>query len=331
MQSRRVLNIVQTHTGGQPTRTVISGVPKLPGETMWEKYCYAQEHYDWVRTMVCQEPRGSQIMSGTLLLPPCDPRADMGILHFEAAGWLPMCGHNTIGACTAMVETGLVEVTEPETAITLETPLGLIHAVVEVEQGRAKSVRFRNVPAFPLLLEGTVPTEDWGNLSFAIGWGGSAVAFIDAKVFGKDICPENAGFYEALADSLRPKINELYPISHPQLPHITGISHVAFYLDGATRRHVVVGPDGCCDRSPCGNGTCARAALLFAQGQFPKGAAFTQESLMGSSFTCKCVDTVMAGDTTAIIPEISGQAWLTSLSTYILDDTDPLGKGFMLL
>ena len=174
MRSKKVLNVVETHTGGQPTRTVLSGVLQIPGATMWEKYCYMQEKGDWVRTMVCQEPRGSEIMSGTLLTTPCDPRADVGILHFEAAGWLPMCGHNTIGACTTIVEEGLVEVTEPETHITLETPIGLIRAVVAVE-------------------------------------------------------------------------------------------------------------------------------------------------------------TVMAGETKAIVPEISGRAWLTSLATYILDDSDPLGKGFLLV
>ena len=331
MRSKKVLNVVETHTGGQPTRTVLSGVLQIPGATMWEKYCYMQEKGDWVRTMVCQEPRGSEIMSGTLLTTPCDPQADVGILHFEAAGWLPMCGHNTIGACTAIVEEGLVEVTEPETYITLETPIGLIRAVVAVENGCAKSVSFRNVPAFALLREGTLSTEDWGDLTFDIGWGGSAVAFIAAERFGKPICLENAKFYEGLADMLRPMINEKYPIHHPEIPHITGISHVAFYEDGDVMRHVVVGPDGRCDRSPCGNGTCARAAVLFDQGKLAAGDAFEQHSLIDSVFTCKCVEPVMAGETKAMVPEISGRAWLTSLATYILDDSDSLGKGFLLV
>lgn len=331
MRSKRVLNVVETHTGGQPTRTVLSGILQIPGATMWEKYCYMQEHGDWVRTIVCQEPRGSEIMSGTLLTPPCDPQADVGILHFEAAGWLPMCGHNTIGACTAIVEEGLITVTEPETQITLETPIGLIRAVVEVENGCAKSVRFQNVPAFPLLRSAVLSTDEWGDLTFDIGWGGSAVAFICADHFGCPICLENAKFYESIADALRPQINAQFPISHPLIPHITGISHVAFYQDGEVMRHVVVGPDGRCDRSPCGNGTCARAALLFDQGKLTVGASFEQRSLIDSAFTCKCVEAVMAGDTQAIIPEISGRAWLTALSSYVLDDTDPLGKGFLLV
>jgi len=331
MRSKCVLTVAETHTGGQPTRTVVSGVLKIPGATMWEKYCYAQEHCDWVRTMVCQEPRGSEIMSGTILTAPCDPEADVGILHFEAAGWLPMCGHNTIGTCTAIVEQGLVPVTEPETQITLETPAGLIRAMVEVENGSAKKVRFLGAPAFPLLQKAVIHTDEWGELPFDIGWGGSAVAFFSVEPFGRTVCRENAAFYEGIANALRPEIDRQFPLDHPQLPHIRGISHVAFCQDDQVMRHVVVGPDGRSDRSPCGNGTCARAALLFAEGKLSAGGAFEQHSVIDSVFTCRCVEQVMVGETPAIIPEISGQAWLTAVSSYVLDPTDTLGRGFLLV
>jgi len=330
MKNKKMIRVTATHTAGQPTRTVISGFPYIPGKTLQEKYAYMQAHADWLRTMICQEPRGSDIMSGALLTAPCDPEADIGVLHFEAAGWLPMCGHNTIGVCTAIAEEGLVKITEPVTKIVLETPIGLIHAAVDIKDGTAARVSFRNTPSFPLVQDAVVHTDTWGDIPVEIGWGGSAVAFVPAKLFGREVCRENASYYEAIGCRLRTLINQQLPIHHPQLPEIRSVSHVAFYTDEPVMRHVVVGPDGKCDRSPCGNGTCARAALLHAQGRLRVGEAFVQQSVIGSEFTCKCTEEVMTENTPAIIPEISGQAWITAFSTYVMDETDPFGGGFSL-
>ena len=327
MKTEKVIRVTATHTAGQPTRTVISGFPHISGKTMQEKYAYMQEK-DWLRTLICQEPRGSDIMSGAIITAPCDPQADIGVLHFEAAGWLPMCGHNTIGVCTAIVEEGLVPVTEPVTNIVLETPIGLIRAAVDVQDGSAVRVSFRNTPSFPLVQNAVVHTGRWGDVPVEISWGGSAVAFIPASLFGQEICQENASYYEAIGCELRALINQQIPIRHPQLPDIHAVSHVAFYTDEPVMRHVVVGPDGRCDRSPCGNGTCARAALLHAQGRLQAGEDFKQQSVIGSTFTCKCAAEVMVGNTPAIIPEISGQAWITAFSTYVMDETDPFKAGF---
>ena len=327
MRSKKNLNVIETHTGGQPTRTVVSGVLNIPGKTMAEKYAYMQEQGDYVRKMVCMEPRGSEIMSGTLITQACDPAADVGILHFEAAGWLPMCGHNTIGACTALAETGMIACQEPETTVTLETPIGLIQAVVEMKDGIAQAVRFRNCPAFPLLLGGTINVPNYGEVPVDIGWGGSAVAFLETSRFGLTVCPENAHALENLGVMIRQLVNEKYPIRHPMLPQIQGISHVSFYEDEPVMRHAVVGPDGRCDRSPCGNGTCARAAILYAQGKLKAGDSFTQRSVLGSVFSCKCAETV---DENTIIPEIRGQAWITAQATYLLAEDDTLGQGFLL-
>ena len=252
------------------------------------------------------------------------------MVHFEAAGWLPMCGHNTIGVCTALVEQKLVQVTEPVTDIVLETALGLVRAQVTVEEGKAKQVSFQGAPSFALVQGATVSTEEWGELPVDIGWGGSAVAFVPASLFGREICKENAPFYEAVGCRLRKQINAQIPIGHPLLPQIREVSHVGFYQDGAPMRHVVVGPDGKCDRSPCGNGTCARAALLHAQGRLKAGEGFEQRSVIGSAFVCKCLEEVTLEATPAMIPQISGQAWLTALSTYVIDETDPFGQGFSL-
>lgn len=330
MNTKKIIRVIATHTAGQPTRTVLSGFPHIPGSTMQEKYQYMQEHADWLRTMVCQEPRGSDIMSGAIITAPCSNEADFGVLHFEAAGWLPMCGHNTIGVCTAIVEEGLVDVQEPVTKLTLETPLGLVRASIDVKNGSATSVRFRGAPSFALMQDAVVKTERWGDVPVDIGWGGSAVAFVPADFFGKAPCVENAAFFAGTAVELRALINEQLPICDARLPEITGVSHVAFYQDGDPMRHVVVGPDGQCDRSPCGNGTCARAGLLHAQGRLKVNEAFEQRSVIDSAFTCSCAEEIQLGGAPAIIPEISGRAWVTAFSTYVVDESDPFGQGFSL-
>ena len=324
------MTIIETHTGGQPTRTVIHGFEDIPGKTMTDKYAFMQDHCDWVRTMVCQEPRGSEIMSGVVLTKPCHDEADVGMLHFEAAGWLPMCGHNTIGACTVLAERGLVPVNEPETPIVVDTPAGMIRATVTMKGGRAERVRFEAVPSFPLLLDGAIETPGYGVLPVEIGWGGSAVAFIESSPFHTDICPENAAAYERLAAELVPLIQKAYPLSHLALPGIKAISHLAFFSDEAERRHVVVGPDGHCDRSPCGNGTCARAAILHVKGQLHVGDEFVQRSVMGSAFSCRCLGEISYCGTRAIRLELSGRAWQTAESLFFVDRSDPLGEGFLL-
>ena len=330
MNTKKTIRVIATHTAGQPTRTVLSGFPHIPGNTMQEKYLYMQEHADWLRTMVCQEPRGSDIMSGAIITEPCNPEADFGVLHFEAAGWLPMCGHNTIGVCTALVEEGLIDVQEPVTKLTLETPLGLVRASIDVENGSAAKVRFLGAPSFALRQNAVVKTDRWGNVPVDISWGGSAVAFVPADFFGYAPCVENATFFANTAVALRALINQQLPICDGRLPEITGVSHVAFYQDGDPMRHVVVGPDGQCDRSPCGNGTCARAGLLYAQGRLKANEQFEQCSVIDSAFTCRCAEELEVDGAPAIIPEISGRAWITAYSTYVMDASDPFGKGFSL-
>lgn len=330
MNTKKTIRVIATHTAGQPTRTVLSGFPHIPGSTMQGKYQYMQEQAEWLRTMVCQEPRGSDIMSGAIITAPCSKDADFGVLHFEAAGWLPMCGHNTIGVCTAIVEEGLAAVQEPVTRLTLETPIGLIRAEVLVKDGSAQKVTFQGTPSFALLQDAFVISEKWGKVPVDISWGGSAVAFIPADFFGYTICKENATFYESAAVELRALINEQLPICDSRLPEITGVSHVAFYQDGDPMRHVVVGPDGRSDRSPCGNGTCARAGLLYAQGRLKSGEEFEQRSVIDSAFHCKCLKEVMLNGKEAIIPQICGRAWVTAFSTYVIDENDPFGEGFSL-
>lgn len=330
MNTKKTIRVIATHTAGQPTRTVVSGFLHIPGNTMQEKYLYMQEHADWLRTMVCQEPRGSDIMSGALITAPCSSEADFGVLHFEAAGWLPMCGHNTIGVCTAIAEEGLIDTQEPVTKLTLETPLGLVRASIDVENGSATNVRFLGAPSFALVQDAVVKTQRWGDVPVDISWGGSAVAFIPADFFGHAPCVENATFFANTAVELRAQINEQLPICDARLPGITGVSHVAFYQDGEPMRHVVVGPDGQCDRSPCGNGTCARAGLLHAQGRLKIHEQFQQRSVIDSAFTCRCAEELVIDGMPAIIPEISGRAWVTAFSSYVMDESDPFGQGFSL-
>ena len=172
MKFQKLFTTIDTHTGGNPTRTVISGLPDLKGKTMSEKMLYMKEHYDWIRKFLMNEPRGHSVMSGALIVGPCDPKADVGVIYIETGGYLPMCGHDTIGCCTALIEAGLVEAKEPYTFINLDTPAGLVEVKVKVVNGKAKEVTFANIPSF-LLKSIEVDVEGIGKVKCDIAYGGN--------------------------------------------------------------------------------------------------------------------------------------------------------------
>jgi len=193
MRFDRVIFTIDTHTEGEPTRTVIGGIPNIPGDTIAAKMQYLKENADSLRTMLMYEPRGNEVMSGAILTPPCDPQADMGVIYIEVGGYLPMCGHDTIGCCTAMVEAGIVPVHEPVTKITLDTPAGLVETAVAVEDLVAKSVTFRNIPAFLYKADVTVDVPSYGRVTMDIAYGGNFYALVEAEKMGLVISPERAG------------------------------------------------------------------------------------------------------------------------------------------
>jgi proline racemase len=272
-------------------------------------------------------------MSGAFLQPATRPDADWGVLFVEVSGLLPMCGHGTIGVATVLVETGMVAVTEPETVIRLDTPAGLVEATVTVTDGHAERVRLRNVPAFVVELDAEVDVPSLGNVRYDMAFGGNFYALVAADSVGLDPVPENSQrLIEAGLDTIH-AINASARPAHPLDPAIGGCKHVVFHKpghDGAHARNATSIHPGWLDRSPCGTGTSARMAALHRRGELALGEEFVNESVIGSRFVGRLLEETRVGDVPAVIPEVSGRAWVTGMGQYLLDPTDPFPSGFVL-
>lgn len=335
MKSKYMFSTIDTHTGGNPTRTVISGVPRLKGRTMAEKMIHLKEEHDWVRKVLMYEPRGHDVMSGALLVEPCDPQADVGVIYIETGGYLPMCGHDTIGVCTALIETGMVPVNEPITNIKLDTPAGLVDVNVEVEDGKATEVSFLNIPSF-LVESIQVNVAGIGSVYCDIAYGGNFYAITNADLLNLELIPSNAGKIIDLAIQIRKTINATVNIAHPEKPFIKGLTHIEFFTENVTndRAHVkntVVVPPGGIDRSPCGTGTSAKLAALFAKNEIEIGEEFVHESIVGSLFKGEVVSTTKIGDTNGVVTKIAGSAWIMGIHSFFVQEDDEVGEGFLLI
>ncbi|MGC4958222.1 proline racemase family protein [Actinomadura citrea] len=333
MRSARSISAVDSHTEGMPTRVVTGGVAPIPGATMAERRRHAVRHLDGLRRFLVDEPRGHPAMSGALLQPPTRPDADWGVVYVEVSGFLPMCGHGTIGVATVLVETGMVEVTEPETIVRLDTPAGLVEARVAVRDGVAEHVTLRNVASFALRRDAVVPVPGLGDVRYDMAYGGNFYAITDLEPLGlpfdrarkEDILRAGLAIMEAINGTDRP--------IHPADPLIGGCKHVQFLAPGSdarrSRNAMAIHP-GWFDRSPCGTGTSARMAQLHARGELPLHTEFVNESFIGTRFTGRLVGTAEAGGLPAVIPEFTGRAWITGTATYLLDPADPFPEGFVL-
>ncbi|MEV3936315.1 proline racemase family protein [Glycomyces sp. NPDC049804] len=333
MRSRLVLQTVESHTEGMPTRVVTGGVAPIPGATMMERRDHFVAHLDHIREFLMNEPRGHAAMSGAILQPPSRPDADWGVLFIEVSGCLPMCGHGTIGVATVLVETGMVPVTEPVTTVRLDTPAGLVTVDVQVEDGAAKAVTLVNVPAYAVGLDRTVALKDGREIRYDLAFGGNFYAFVDLDDLGLPF--DRAAKNELIAAGLdiMAAVNAESEPVHPLEPSIRGLHHV--YLtapgsDAAHSRHAMAIHPGWFDRSPCGTGTSARMAQLHARGELALGQEFVNESFIGSRFTGRLVgETEVAGEA-AVIPSVTGRAWITGTAQYTLDPDDPFPSGFIL-
>ncbi|MCH7230578.1 proline racemase family protein [Glycomyces sp. L485] len=333
MRTDRVIHVVDSHTEGMPTRVVTGGVGVFPGASMAERRQWFIENNDDLRTFLMCEPRGHASMSGSILQPPTRPDADFGVLFIEVSGLLPMCGHGTIGTATVLVETGMVPVVEPVTTIRLDTPAGLVAAEVAVEDGRARSVTIRNVPSFVLALDQTVEVPGFGTVDYDMAFGGNFYAVVDLERLalpfersaGRRLLDAGLSIMDAVNDQNRPL--------HPTRPDISGCHHVYLKAPGSTARHsrhaMVIHP-GWFDRSPCGTGTSARMAQLHARGELPLGTDFVNESFIGTTFTGRLVEKTEIGGVEAVVPTITGRAWITGTAQYMLDPDDPFPAGFEL-
>ena len=335
MNAKKIFRTVETHTLGQPTRNIIGGFPHVPGSTMAEKFIYMKEHEDWFRTLMSYEPRGNDYMSCTLVTEPCTPGTDVGVLYFETSGWLPMCGHDTIGLSVALIETGMVTVTEPSTTINLDTAAGVIKIESKVENGSVKEVSFANAPAFVLRENLTVETKDYGKLTMDVAWGGNLYAIMPAESIGITIDPKNTAEIIHAAQSIACDINRQVDFHHPDLPFVYEVTHVEFYGPPKNPRadiqNTVVALPKTVDRSPCGTGTSAKSAVLYQKGMLRVGESFVHESIIGSCFRCEIVEETEFAGFKAVVPKVTGNAHIQGFATWILDPDDPFPKGFLLV
>ena len=335
MKFSRSFSTVDTHTGGEPTRTVIGGMPKIPGNTMIEKMQYMEKNLDWVRTCLMYEPRGHNVMSGVVLTEPCSPEADFGVIFIETGGYLPMCGHDTIGVATALVEMGMVSVQEPETIIMLDTPAGLTRVVAQVEDNSAKWISFRGVPSFLFLQDAEVDVPGYGKINLDVGYGGNTYAIVRSELFGIEIRPDQAGKLIETGRVVRDAVNKQLSFEHPEFEFINRCTHVEFYgppsSEQADIKNAVLFGDVGIDRSPCGTGTSAKLAALHARGELGVDEEFIHESIIGSLFKARILDVTTVGQYQAVIPEVTGSAYLMAMSTIFIDPNDPHKHGFLLI
>lgn len=331
MRSKLLFSAVDSHTEGMPTRVVTGGFAPIPGETMNDKRLYFQENLDHLRRLLMTEPRGHGAMSGSILMPPTRDDCDFGVLYIEVSGLLPMCGHGTIGTATVLVETGMVEVVEPVTTIRLDTPAGLVIARVAVSDGHADSVTIENVPSYTERLDAKVEVPGLGTVPYSLAFGGNFYAMVDLD--DVDIEFDRRHQQDILQAGLKimDAINESQPPKHPTIEGLDHVHHVEFIAPGSTAeysRHAMAIYPGWFDRSPCGTGTSARMAELYSRGELPLETDFINESFIGSQFTGRLIAETKVGEYDAVIPTITGRAWVTGIGQYLLDPSDPFPEGF---
>jgi proline racemase len=333
MRASRYFSAVDSHTEGMPTRVVTGGVGTIPGDTMAARRRYFMENLDHIRQFLVNEPRGHAAMSGAILQPPTRPDADMGVLYIEVSGCLPMCGHGTIGVATVLVETGMVEVTSPVTTVRLDTPAGLVTAQVKVTDGRAEAVTIQNVPSFTLELAAEVKVPGIGDVRYDMAYGGNFYAILPIADLGIPFDAAEKDRMLATGLDIMAAINEQRRPVHPTDPDIAECKHVQLVApgeNGSDARNAMVIHPGWFDRSPCGTGTSARMAQLHTLGELGLAEDFVNESLLGTRFTGRLTSETTVGNRPAVVPTVTGRAWITGMAQYLLDPTDPFPAGFTL-
>jgi len=333
--ARHTFFCIDAHTCGSPVRVVAGGAPRLEGATIAEKRRHFLAEFDWIRTGLMFEPRGHDMMSGSILYPPADPENDAALLFIEVSGCLPMCGHGTIGTVTVVLEHGLVVPRTPG-KLRLEVPAGVIEATYEVQGGKVRSVRIVNVPSF-LAGEGIrVDVPGLGPITMDVAYGGNFYAIIDPQEHYREIDALGAGEILRLSPVIRRLVNDAHTFVHPENPSIRGLSHVMWTgaprAAGAHGRNAVFYGEKAIDRSPCGTGTSARMAQLAAKGKLRPGDEFVHESIIGSTFRGRVERPATVGGKSAIVPSIEGWARITGINTIMIDDEDdPFARGFQVL
>lgn len=344
MRLSNKITAVDAHACGEPGRVITGGVSDVPGNTMFEKKAYLQRHADGLRKLMLREPRGYPAMCCNVILPPTNPEADAGFVIMEQTEYPAMSGTNTICVTTVLIETGMVPISEPVTELKLETPAGLIGVRADVSGGKVTNVTFENVPAFATHLDAVVEVPSLGSVSVDVAWGGMFYVIADAEELNLRLLPDEGREIARLGEMIRAAAVEQLPVVHPENPAISGIS--ISQLSGppthpkAHRKNAVVVSTGtgdwdkphtwggALDRSPCGTGTCAKMAVLYAKGQLGLEEDFCHESVLGTLFTGRLLRETKVGDYDAVVPTLSGRAWITGFADYVVDAEDPFPEGF---
>jgi proline racemase len=344
MRFSSMITAVDLHACGEPGRVITGGVLDVPGRTMFEKKTYLEKNGDGLRKRMLREPRGYPAANCNLLLPPTDPKANAGFVIMEQVEYPPMSGSNTICVVTALIETGMVAAVEPTTILMLETPAGLVQVEAQVQNGKVKRVIFENVPAFATHLDAKVEVPQLGTVTVDVAYGGMFYVIAEAQQFGLRLSPDEGRDIVRVGEMIKAAAREQLPVVHPESPEIQGITIAQLTgpptnRDAAAKNAVIVSTGqldwnkpgtwtGAIDRSPCGTGTCARMAVLYAKGKLPLNQPFPHEGILGTIFTGCLVRETQVGTHRAVVPTLSGTAWITGFAQYVVDPEDPFPEGF---
>jgi proline racemase len=331
LKSRHLITTIDSHTGGEPTRLVVSGIP-VKGCTLLEQRDYMRKNLDHLRSALMCEPRGHRGIFGAIMVPATRPEVDFGIIWVDHDGsYLNMCGHGTIGIGAVCVEAGLLTVTEPLTTIKIDMPAGLVEARVTVEEGRAKRTAIVNVPAFLYRRDVEIEVPGFGRIPIDISFGGSFFAAVQSKSLQLDVGPEKVDALVRSGLAIRKAVNAQVEVQHPTLSHIRSVDLVTIWgpgrAKGAKYKNIHVFSDGSFDRSPGGTGTSHMMAMLIERGLMREDEEIVSEGITGSLFGGRVLSKTKVGPFDAWVPEISGTAYLTGFHQFVIDPEDPLAYG----
>lgn len=344
MRLSKLITAVDAHAGGEPGRVITGGVLDVPGSTMFEKMVHLREHGDELRRLMLREPRGYPALCCNVILPSTNPQADAGFVIMEQAEYPPMSGSNTMCTVTVLLESGMLPMLEPETVLTLEAPAGLIRVRAACAGGNVTAVTFENVPAFAVHLGVPVEVPEIGTVEVDVAWGGMFYAIAEAQPLGFSLTPDEGRDLVRVGEMIKAATREQVPVAHPDNPQIEGVSIMEFSgppsVEGADMKNTVVVSSGAfdweqpstwtgvLDRSPCGTGTCARMATLHARGRLGIRQPFVHEGILGTTWTGRLLGETRVGQYPAVVPELTGAAWITGIASYVIDAEDPFPDGF---
>jgi proline racemase len=344
MRIGNMVTAVDLHACGEPGRVIIGGVMDVPGKTMFEKKVYLETKGDGLRKRMLREPRGYPAANCNLILPPTRPEADAGMIIMEQVEYPPMSGTNTICVVTALLGTGMLPAREPITKLTLDTPAGLVHVEAEVRDSQVVRVTFENVPSFAVHLDVPVEVPQLGTVHVDVAYGGMFYVIADAAALGLKLTPDEGRDITRIGEMIKAATQEQLPVVHPENPEISGVtiaqlSGTASKPGAHAKNAVVVSTGkldwarpstwtGAIDRSPCGTGTSAKMATLYAKGKLALHEDFIHEGILGTTFTGRLIRETKVGRYRAVVSTISGRAWITGFAQYVLDADDPFPEGF---